>query len=256
VTTKGVKIKTLSFYETKPLFGRTLVVAEGDADPGIPRAGTYALSENHTSICKPLSRTSAIHLKLIDFVRTDCLGLTAPATLPAGAPDRHSPPEMPPWPLSPVTVRSKRGRLKLAGFIVAGFAVSILIVCLCLAGSVNKPNPHSRPPTRYQVADMTYSTCVELMESAYKSGNWADVEHRMLEKHVVWSGFVDSSSPPGYVIRPTRQRLQHDRHLAYVTLLHPTNHPAYQSGELITVSGIISKIDKDGIELMAGDVLE
>jgi len=70
VTKRGVNIKTLTFYETKPLFGDTLVVAEGDADPGVPGAGLYAQGEDHISICKPRSKSSDIHLSLSISSRT------------------------------------------------------------------------------------------------------------------------------------------------------------------------------------------
>ena len=69
VTRKGVNITTLSFFEKKPLFGETLVVAEGDADPGVPQAGLYPLGDNHLSICKPRSRSAPIHGKLVAFTR-------------------------------------------------------------------------------------------------------------------------------------------------------------------------------------------
>jgi hypothetical protein len=78
VTRKGVNIQTLSFYETKPLFNSILVVAEGDANPGIPGAGLYALGKDHISICKPRSKSDPLHMKLVDFIRTDCFQLTVP----------------------------------------------------------------------------------------------------------------------------------------------------------------------------------
>ena len=72
VTREGVNIKTLSFYEIKPLPVGGLVVEPGDADPGVPDAGLYPLDENHRTICKPKSKHAAIHLKTVAFVR-ECL---------------------------------------------------------------------------------------------------------------------------------------------------------------------------------------
>lgn len=69
VTRQGVDIKTLSFYETKPLVGDIPVVAKGDADPGIPQAGLHPLDDDHRTICRPQSAKSEIHLKVIKFVK-------------------------------------------------------------------------------------------------------------------------------------------------------------------------------------------
>ena len=87
VTRKGVNIKTLTFYETKPLFGGTLVVAEGDANPNVPRAGLYALGEDHASICKPPSKSAAIHRKLVDFLRNECFQIPQAAAASDGRDD-------------------------------------------------------------------------------------------------------------------------------------------------------------------------
>ena len=43
VTTKGINIKTISFHEMKPLFGSTLVVDAGDADPGVAGSEVHPL---------------------------------------------------------------------------------------------------------------------------------------------------------------------------------------------------------------------
>ena len=81
VTREGVNIKTVSFFEKRPLFGDTLVVAEGDADPGIPQAGLHALGEDHLSICKPSAKMSVIHMKLVDFIRNGCFQLQVAPSL-------------------------------------------------------------------------------------------------------------------------------------------------------------------------------
>jgi pimeloyl-ACP methyl ester carboxylesterase len=76
------RIKTLSFYEMKPL-GRTgLVVAPGDADPGVPGAGLHPLDEDHNSICKPRSKDDQIHQAVRDFIRRDCLQLDSSSPHP------------------------------------------------------------------------------------------------------------------------------------------------------------------------------
>ncbi|MGP0067504.1 MAG: hypothetical protein ACLQGP_28405 [Isosphaeraceae bacterium] len=93
VTRKDVNIKTLSFYETKPLFGGTLVVAEGDADPGVPQAGLYALGADHISICKPRSTSDPLNIKIINFIRSDCFQLAAsPPSHPEPTPGPSPPP--------------------------------------------------------------------------------------------------------------------------------------------------------------------
>ena len=46
VTREGSGIKTLSFYEMKPLPHFGLVVEPGDADPGVPNGGLHPLDED------------------------------------------------------------------------------------------------------------------------------------------------------------------------------------------------------------------
>ena len=81
----GNSIKTLSFFEMKPLPRVGLVVAAGDADPGIPHAGLYPLNEDHNSICKPTSKSSSIYQRTLNFVDMDCLGSFPSSTQPDGA---------------------------------------------------------------------------------------------------------------------------------------------------------------------------
>jgi pimeloyl-ACP methyl ester carboxylesterase len=49
VAREPVNIKTVSFYEMKPLPGVGLVVEQGDADPGVPHAGLYPLDDDHVT---------------------------------------------------------------------------------------------------------------------------------------------------------------------------------------------------------------
>ena len=65
-------IRTLTFYEMKPVPPGVFVVEPGDADPGVPLAGLYPLDDDHRTICKPRSRQSELHLKTASFIR-DCL---------------------------------------------------------------------------------------------------------------------------------------------------------------------------------------
>ena len=76
VAREPVNIKTVSFYEMKPLPAVGLVVEQGDADPGVPHAGLYPLDDDHRTICKPTSKQTEIYLHSIDFIR-DCLSPTA-----------------------------------------------------------------------------------------------------------------------------------------------------------------------------------
>ena len=91
------RIKTLSFYEMKPMGRVGLVVAPGDADPGVPNAGLHPLDEDHASICKPGSKNHQIHLAVTDFIRRDCLQLDE---VPPNA-GRSFPPEKPDIPTAP-----------------------------------------------------------------------------------------------------------------------------------------------------------
>jgi pimeloyl-ACP methyl ester carboxylesterase len=73
VTRGASDIKTLTFYEQKPMPRIGLVVEPGDADPGIPDAGLHPLDENHDSICKPASKSSSIYQRVLRFVDSECL---------------------------------------------------------------------------------------------------------------------------------------------------------------------------------------
>jgi hypothetical protein len=73
VTRKGVNIKTLSFFETKPLVGDILVVEKGDADPGVPHSsGHIPVGKDHFSICTPDSKDSTQYKAIIRFIKRDC----------------------------------------------------------------------------------------------------------------------------------------------------------------------------------------
>lgn len=73
VSREGSGIKTLSFYEMKPLPRVGLVVQPGDADPGVSRAGLHPLDEDHNSICKLKSRSSSLYQRVLEFVDLECL---------------------------------------------------------------------------------------------------------------------------------------------------------------------------------------
>jgi len=79
VSRDGNIIKTLSFYEMKPLGRVGLVVEPGDADPGVPRTGLHPLDEDHNSICKPTSKASSIYQRVLGFVDAECL-TTSPSS--------------------------------------------------------------------------------------------------------------------------------------------------------------------------------
>ncbi len=74
VTRDGVDIKTLAFYEMKPMPVVGLVVAPGDADPGVSGADLYPIDEDHSTICTPQSTDTEIHWATVQFIR-DCLKL-------------------------------------------------------------------------------------------------------------------------------------------------------------------------------------
>ena len=63
-----VNIKTVSFYEMKPLPVIGLVVEQGDADPGVPHAGLYPLDADHRSICRPTTKKTELHMHTVEFV--------------------------------------------------------------------------------------------------------------------------------------------------------------------------------------------
>ncbi len=61
-------IKTISFYETKPVAG-FLVVDQSSANPGIGGAATIPLDTDHFGVCKPPSREGLPHSKVTRFIR-------------------------------------------------------------------------------------------------------------------------------------------------------------------------------------------
>jgi CheY-like chemotaxis protein/pimeloyl-ACP methyl ester carboxylesterase len=73
VTRDGNTIKTLSFFEMKPLPRVGLVVEQGDADPGVPNAGLHPLDDDHNSISKPTSKSSSLYRRILTFIDVDCL---------------------------------------------------------------------------------------------------------------------------------------------------------------------------------------
>jgi hypothetical protein len=86
VSAGRASIKTLSFFETRKLAGLgRLVVEPGDADPGVPLMGKHPLEEDHSSICKPDSRTSLLYREVLSFVRNECLRIPNAPPTPTGA---------------------------------------------------------------------------------------------------------------------------------------------------------------------------
>src|SRR5262249_31928689 len=85
VTREGNSIKTLSFYEMKPLPRVGLVVEPGDADPGVPHAELHPLDDNHNSICKPSTKSSSIYQRVLAFVDLDCFRRSPSSGHRAGA---------------------------------------------------------------------------------------------------------------------------------------------------------------------------
>ncbi|MGO9811473.1 MAG: esterase/lipase family protein [Isosphaeraceae bacterium] len=93
VSKGGITIRTISFYEMKPMFGGVLVVEPGDADPGVAQAGLHPLDEDHVSICKPQSKESALHVSLIKFIGTGCLQPTVDSSHSGGTQGEVNQPE-------------------------------------------------------------------------------------------------------------------------------------------------------------------
>ena len=144
VNRRGVNIKTLSFFEKKPLVGNTLVVREGDADPGVPEAGLYPEDENHLSICKPRNNKETIHLKIIDFIKNDCF---QPATQPPspGQTDGVPPsPGKPPWRPDPIAA-PKAWRLRLSVAVFSFVAVVVLLLYMLRGYSTQSSTSISKP---------------------------------------------------------------------------------------------------------------
>ena len=147
VIKRGVNIKTVSFFETRPFFGDTLVVAEGDADPNVDQAGPYSLGEDHFSICKPLSPLTPIHLKIVDFIR-DCFQLTPP--LPGQTHSLSLSPGKPPWRPGLIAVPTVWPP-RLVGSVV-GAAVVLCVIAYLIPGTwgthTGIPPRATAPPPR------------------------------------------------------------------------------------------------------------
>jgi pimeloyl-ACP methyl ester carboxylesterase len=252
VATEGVGIKTLTFYETKPLVGDLLVVAQGDADPGFSGAGIYALGEDHITICKPRSKSSDIHLKLVDFIKKDCLALSvaAPNSMQTLSPSDADVP----WRPKPVTTR----RLRKSKWLVSATGIA---AALCVSAYIlhhtwgwlfpNSPDDMQRHITLRPVdSTLSYNQTVELMGQAAQSGDWQYVAP-LRESRIRWTGYITDSKPPDYhVIRPTKESSGKKWEEAIITLGDRNAHRFYAQNECITVTGLVSRLDSKGIDIV------
>ncbi len=131
--------------------------------------------------------------------------------------------------------------------------ITSILLCLALLGSSyfkwTSTTQLSSSPSAISYIDAT-----KLMELAERSGDWSDVQKRVLKRYVNWEGFIVSAKSPTYVIQPRRERPQNEREKAIVSLADPREHPAYQAGERVTVSGNVSRFDSEGIDIVGGRV--
>jgi hypothetical protein len=79
-------IRTLSFYEMKPLPRIGMVVEPGDADPGVPDSGLHPLDEDHNTICRPRSKEAVIHRSVVNSIRRGLVPAEADAAGSAAIP--------------------------------------------------------------------------------------------------------------------------------------------------------------------------
>jgi pimeloyl-ACP methyl ester carboxylesterase len=164
ITDKVVKAKTLSFVEMKPLIGEHLIVAPDDATLRVAGGTDYPLGENHLSICKPRSKSSDIHIKLIAFIKSDCFQITdshlfTPTRTDVSSPSPLQPPWRPPIPVPISTATSKRQRSGIKLLVSYG---STIVVVITLGIALSRLiDTRSKPPfLQVAVTQKPYITSV------------------------------------------------------------------------------------------------
>jgi protein SERAC1 len=72
-TSKGLKISTQVFYETRPTaFGLVSIVDASSADPGIGGVGPIPVAKDHFAICKLPGPDDWIFKSVVNFIKTSC----------------------------------------------------------------------------------------------------------------------------------------------------------------------------------------
>jgi nucleoside phosphorylase len=122
------------------------------------------------------------------------------------------------------------------------------------SGETRRKAEQKHTTLRYSGASLTYEQAAEMTKAAY--GPAKAMENRLVDAHIHWTGFVtDSRSPSFYVIRPRKDGPVDKREEAIVTLRDPSTFVAYAKDEQITVEGRVSKVDRDGFDIVGAEVV-
>jgi hypothetical protein len=103
---------------------------------------------------------------------------------------------------------------------------------------------------------LSFTEALALKTEAEQSKNLAAAKIRLLDKKVVWRGFVVEATLYGYIIQPREEERLDGRERAFVGLRNPNERPAFRKGERVRVSGKVSRFDAEGINISGATIVE
>jgi pimeloyl-ACP methyl ester carboxylesterase len=251
VSGPNVNVKTLTFIEKKPVAGNTMVVAEGDADPGVAQAALYPLSEDHISICKPRSNAEPIHIKLIDFITRDCFQLAAPRLL------RSTPTRGLSSPIQPTSEFSSAPESRLRVIRRHPRIITVVAMVLLVVLGISFYFVYSRAfnyDDKSNFSSFSYLEALAFRDEAVARHELASAQKRVLEKRVDWYGFHVEPTVNGCIIQPREQDPADGRERAFVGYRNPRENLSFRKGERVRVIGRVSRFDTDEIDIAGATI--
>ena len=105
------------------------------------------------------------------------------------------------------------------------------------------------------ISSLLYKDAIKLSDAAVASGNWAGLQQQLENKEIIWDGYVVRTTKGGYIIRPTNNGPRNPRHEATITIYEAPYHSTYPEGMPIKVSGRVSRINEQGINVTLASVV-
>jgi hypothetical protein len=153
-----------------------------------------------------------------------------------------------------LSVEKPTAKLPIGLYLVLGVVIVALVVLALCVGNCLMKGRDAVAESGLVRSDISYTDEVELMGAAVRSGDWTSARDAM-EKEVEWRGFIASSEPPGYFIQPRMEKPRNKWEKAFVMLAARRKHPAYSIGSPVTVRGMVSKLEPDGITIVGATMM-
>jgi hypothetical protein len=152
-------------------------------------------------------------------------------------------------------VEKPTAELPIGLYVVLGVMfVALALLALCVGICLMRSHHAAVWPSVVR-SEISFIDEVEMIGAAVGSADWTTARDAAMFKEVTWRGFIASSEPPGYFIQPRKERPRNEWEKAFVVLEDRQRHPAYSVGSPVTVTGMVSKLDRDGITIVGATMV-